>query len=296
MDESTSNFLAQESAHAAETLGIPNETPDEVTETPAEPVQAIEPEPATQTVEEVVQTTETIEVEEDDEESIPTFYNPYQTQDAQSPQVQEYQQTQQQQPQTQQQAPQLPSLDPTQFTDEYGNVDMAKFSQAMAQRDQALVAQVASTLQADSQQTTRQVLEQAAQISTQKVMEARAEERAWERTFEKYPQVKANKDLRDQVHKMRLGEVASTGKNVSPVKVADRLFKVIASAREEGVKQATQTVTIQSSAHLETSNNTASEKGLKAQKDWTNIGSRDRRESDSARTSLLKQMLADGQI
>jgi hypothetical protein len=292
MDESTSNFLAQESANAAEVLGIPNETPDEVTETPAEPVQAIEPEPATQTVEEVVQPTETIEVEEDDEDNIPTFYNPYQTQE--SPQVQEYQQTQQ--PQTQQQAPQLPTLDPTQFTDEYGNVDMAKFSQAMANRDQALVAQVASTLQADSQQTTRQVLEQAAQISTQKVMEARAEERAWERTFEKYPQVKANKDLRDQVHKMRLGEVASTGKNVSPVKVADRLFKVIASAREEGVKQATQTVTIQSSAHLETSNNTASEKGLKAQKDWTNIGSRDRRESDSARTALLKQMLADGQI
>lgn len=302
--QQTQDFAQAEAARAAQELGVPNDTPNEpVVETAApEPVQPIEPETPTAPQEapvapepgSVVQPeTAPAEVPEEEDEDFLPQYNPYQYQQQPAPQQAPPQYPQQVAPQ---QPPQLPSLDPTQFTDQYGNVDMARFGQAMQQRDQALVGMIANAVTQDAQTSNQRVLAEAAQISTQRVMEARAEERAWDRTFEKYPQVKANKDLRDQVQKMRLGEVASTGKNVSPVKVADRLFKVIASAREEGVKSATETVRIQSSAHLETANNTASEKGLKAQQDWSKIDSRDRRESDTARTALLKQMLTDGQI
>jgi len=295
-------FVQAEAARAAEELGVKDDKPNEenapaVVETPVAPAESTET-PTTETTETVA--TVTPEIEEEDELDIPTFYNPW-AQQPSAPQQQE----QPQQPQVQA-PPQVPtpaapaSLDPTQFTDQYGNVDMAKFTQAMQLRDQALVAQVQQSVtanyQTDYQAVLKQAVEQASQTATQQVMAAKTEERAWERTFDKYPQVKQNKDLRDQIHKMRMGEVAITGKNVSPVKIAERYFAQMALARNEGVRQATTQTEVQAVAHLETASNTASDKGLKAQTDWGKIDSRDRRESTAARESLLKQMLADGKL
>jgi hypothetical protein len=177
---------------------------------------------------------------------------------------------------------------------------MAKFTSAMQQRDQLLIAQVQQSNSqrqaADYQTLLKEATQAATRTATEQVMAVKAEERSWEKTFEKYPQVKQSKELRDQIHKMRLGEMAVTQKNVSPVKMAERYFAQIALARQEGVRQATTQTEVQAVAHLETANNTASDKGLKAQNDWSKIDSRDRRESTDARTSLLKQMLADGKL
>lgn len=288
----TQDFVQAEAARAAQELGVPDETPnvEQPTEAPAaaEVAEEVVEEVQTPQPGDVVQPQAVPEPEDDDEEFLPSYPLP------------QYQQ--QAQPVAQVPAPQqqLAPLNPSQFTDQYGNVDMARFSEAMNVRDQQLAQQVAQSVAQNfsGQQNTflQQAAEQANQLATQRVLEAQAEDRAWRRTIEKYPEVGTNKDLRDQIQKMRLGEVATQQKNVSPVKVADRFFKLIGQAREEGVKQATQTVRTQSSAHLETANNTASEKGLKSQQDWSKIDSRDRRESDTARKALLKQLLADGKI
>lgn len=307
----TQAFLQQEAARAAEELGVTDETPKEAAaeapaeaDTTAEPttevVEQTEEVPAEKTPVEALK--ESVQVEDDDDDLYPTF-NPQQPQPVPQAQVQpQTPQTPQvpSQPQVPQQVPQIPQLDPSQFTDQYGNVDTAKFAQAMRVRDEQLAGQISSNL--TSQMTgnltnlATAISAQAKQEATNQIMALEADKRAWERTFVKYPQVKENKELRDQIHKMRLGEIAVTGKPVSPSKMADRYFSHIAAAREDGVKQATQTVKVQATAHLETADNTASDKGLKTQKNWDNVGDRNRRTAESARTDILKNWLADGTL
>ena len=310
MDEAaTQQFLQGEAQRAAEELGVttPNEQPQS-TETPAPEAPA--PEAPVETPAETPEAPAPAEVtpapveEEDDYPEIPTFV-PYPSQQEQPQQPSQPvqppvpQQTQTQIPQTQQPAP-LPALDPSQFTDQYGNVDVAKFTQAIRQRDEQLVNQVTtnitSRLAGDLGNVQTRIMQEARQEATRQIMAAETEKRGWERTFAKYPQVRDNKELRDQIHKMRLGEVAVTGKPVSPMKIADRFFSHISAARNDGVKQATQTIKVQETAHLETAANTASDKGLKTQQSWDNVGSRNRQTSERARTDILKSWLADGTL
>lgn len=311
-DQKTEDFVAAEAARAAEVLGV-----DEPQNAPQEPVTPASSEPASVTTEsgtetpvttEPTPTVPTVEVPpiepvEDDEPDIPTFYNPFTTQPQQAapvPPQAPIQQVQNQQPSPAPDQSQVPPLDVRQFTDQYGNVDMSQFTQAMKARDEALVAQVQQNLSSQltgriTQDVLQQAAQQAQQIATQQVMSAKAEERAWEQTFKKYPQVKENKELRDQIHKMRIGEVALTNRNVSPVKMADRYFSQITAARQEGVRQATVQTETQAVAHLESSS-TTDPKNLQTQNQWANIANRDRRTSEAARTSLLKQMMADGKL
>ena len=322
MENQTQQFLQQEAQRAAEELGVKTddtpttstqtEAPQPVQEPPAqEPVQVEEQPPAqVETPVQPVTPEPTVpvqspEVEEEDDYVYPTlapnqFQQPPQ-QYVQQPEQQPVQQYQQPVPSPQQQQPQqVPQLDPSQFTDQYGNVDMARFTQAIRTRDEALVNQVTQNLTqrytGDFQTLAQTLTAQARQEASNQIMVAEAEKRAWERTFTKYPQVRENKELRDQIHKMRLGEVAVTGKPVSPQKMADRYFSQIRQAREDGVRQAVETTKVQASAHLETANNTASEKGLKAQADWSKVDSRDRRQATGARVDIIKQMLADGKL
>lgn len=300
MEDQTQQFLQAEATRAAEELGVNTEPQAQPDEQP-QPAEAVTPE--SQTTEPVTEAPQPepaqpvvqVDDEDDDYPDIPTFV-PYTAPEAPVQQPQQYEQVPSQQVPQQQ----LTSLDPSQFTDQYGNVDMARFTQAMRSRDEAIVGQVTSNLTqrftGDFTQMAQRITQQAEAVATRQIMAAETEKRGWERTFAKYPQVKENKELRDQIHKMRLGEVAVTGKPISPVKMADRYFSHIAQAREDGVKQAVETTRVQATAHLETADNTASDKGLKTRQNWERVGSRDRREANNARTDILKQLIADGKL
>lgn len=105
-------------------------------------------------------------------------------------------------------------------------------------------------------------IEQRATLKAQAAyQEQRAEERAWEKAYEKYPELKTNKEVRDLVHRARLGEVADllsktndphAVKLPTPAQIADKFFKFSTAQKQEGMKQATANVTVQSSAYVET--------------------------------------------
>lgn len=296
--------LAAEAARAAEQFGIKDDIPQPATEQQPEatpeavaseaPVEAPQSQDEPAKPEAAVETQPVVQSEEEDEDTYPSF-TPYR-QPEQPVQPQVPQQPAPPAPQPVQSQPQLPALDPAQFTDQYGNVDMAKFSAAMRARDEQLMNQVTGSLTGNLTQMAQALAQHAERVATERVQAVETEKRGWDRTFTKYPQIRENKELRDQIHKMRLGEVAVTGKPVSPVKMADRYFAQIAAAREDGVKQATQTVQVQATAHLETADNTASDKGLQTRQNWERTASRNRNEAEGARRDILKQLLADGKL
>lgn len=87
--------------------------------------------------------------------------------------------------------------------------------------------------------------ERAALRAQQAYAEQRAEEKGWEKAYEKYPELKTNKELRDLVHRTRLGEVTdmlgrtqdpSSVKLPTPAQIADRFFKYIGNAKQEGLQ------------------------------------------------------------
>lgn len=130
--------------------------------------------------------------------------------------------------------------------------------------------------------------------------EQRTEERNWEKAYEKYPELKTNKDLRDLVHRARLGEVTDllsktrdpqSIKLPTPGQVAERFFKQIGTAKQEGMKQATENTVIQASAHVESSGTRTSSDAESRTKMFQNINNSNKEVAKQARTELLKSML-----
>lgn len=254
---------------------------------PEQPVESAAQEPVEQVVNNPVDppVAEPQTVEDDDEDPIPTFNVP-QVQPVEPQPVQpQYQQPQYQQPAQQG----VPQLNPQDFADEYGNVDVAKFTQAMQARDAALAQQVA-------QAVSQQVLQQSSQQTSQQLLAMRQEERAWQKAETKYPELKNNKELRDLVHNTRINYL-DKGSRMSPSQAADKLFKFIQGAEQRGQAQATETVRVQAvTTHLETASNTASESAVRARENATRIGSSNRREARAAREDLIKDWIKNNQI
>lgn len=134
----------------------------------------------------------------------------------------------------------------------------------------------------------------------QAFQEQRAEERAWEKTYEKHPELKTNKELRDLVHRARLGEVADllsktqdprSVKLPTPTQVADKFFKNISSAKQEGYKQATENVKVQNSAYVETATTKTDDSSDAFAKARQNINNPNKEVAKQARQDLLKSML-----
>lgn len=291
MDEERTNLAQAEAAKAMEVLGVTNETPNTA---PAQAEPQTEPAPAESTSQappqpgEVITPAEPAKIVEGSEAEVQPEED-YESIDIPTFEMAQ-RQAQAQQPQQQAQPTQLPALDPKDFTSEDGEVDMAKFSQAFQARDQLLTQQIV-------QQVVQNVIPQVSQMTSRQVTAAKQEERLWEATFKKYPQIKDNKELRDLVHKTRLGSYRAQDDSVlTPLRAADSLFKYIGAAKAEGAKSATESVRVQASAHLESADNTASERGLKTQNDYANIDNRDKRVSEAARIDLLKSWLQEGKL
>lgn len=142
--------------------------------------------------------------------------------------------------------------------------------------------------------------ERATARASQVYQEQRAEERSWDKAYEKYPDLKTNKELRDLVHNSRIGEVTNllsktqdvkSVKLPTPSQIADKLFKHMGTAKSEGMKQATENVVVQNSAHVETAGRTSDDAAENRSKLYQNINNPNKEKAKQARTELLKSML-----
>lgn len=164
--------------------------------------------------------------------------------------------------------------------DEYGNVDSSAFMQWLSKRDQSVVE--------TAKQTARQ------EIAEQTAFN-RAEEAQWRQAVKQYPQLEQDADIRNMVHNARLGELAQ-GKNPTVADIANRLFSKIGNAKKEGAEQAQTNTHIQESAHLESSDTSASDSASKKQDLFNRMSSRDNREAEAARKDYLRSLIDSGDI
>lgn len=134
----------------------------------------------------------------------------------------------------------------------------------------------------------------------QEYLEQQAEARGWEKAYEKYPELKKNRDLKDIVHRARLGEVTdllsktndpSKVKFPTPSQTAEKIFKYMGTAKAEGMKQATENTVIQASAHVETAGGRTDDSADARTKAYQNINNSNKEVAKKARTDLLKSML-----
>ena len=142
--------------------------------------------------------------------------------------------------------------------------------------------------------------ERATLKAQQAYQEQRAEEKSWDKAYEKYPQLKENKEIRDLVHRARLGEVADllsksqdprSVKLPTPAQVADKFFKYSNAQKTEGFKQATENVKVQSSAYVETASKSSDDNADAKAKAFQNINNPNKLVAKQARQDLLKSML-----
>ena len=145
--------------------------------------------------------------------------------------------------------------------------------------------------------------ERAAARANRSFQEQRAEEKAWEKAFTKYPELKNNRELRDLVQNARIGEITNLFNKAtdatalqqiklpSPGIMADRLFKHMGTAKAEGIKQANENTVVQQSAHIETSGRRNDDSGDARNKAFQNINNSNKEVARKARQDLLKSYL-----
>lgn len=165
----------------------------------------------------------------------------------------------------------IPDLPPLDFNKlpvgEDGLIDPNALAQAINQQTQAAVQTAVAQARAEAQEQMR-------------------EQKLWEKTVSKYPELSTNKELRDLVHKSRVGSIIE-GKNPTPLEVADSLFKHIGIARKDGAKSATESVKVQKSAYVEQTTSNAAPQS-RQQVLMEKMVSSNREEADAARRELLK--------
>lgn len=166
----------------------------------------------------------------------------------------------------------FPTLDLSQLPqDENGGIDA-----------NALVDNINKSLQA--------AVQAAEARAEAKFNEQRTEQKLWDKAFDKYPELKKDKSLRDTVQALRFGQALQTGKILSPAQAAEKLVRREINAKVEGIKAATETVKVQASAHVETSNIPTDQKATKTQELFGKIGSRNPHEADAAQRELIKSL------
>lgn len=134
----------------------------------------------------------------------------------------------------------------------------------------------------------------------QAMQEQRVEEKSWDRAYDKHPELKENKELRDLVHRARLGEVTdllsrtqdpSSVKLPTPSQVADKFFKNLATAKAAGMKQANENTVVQASAHVETAGRRTNDGSDSRSKLFQQLKNPNKEVSKKAGQELLKDML-----
>lgn len=157
-----------------------------------------------------------------------------------------------------------------------------------------------NSLAAQINQANSQTFEAARIAARNEYQEQRAEEKSWDKAYDKYPDLKNNKELRDLVHRARLGEVTDmlsrskdpqSVKLPTPSQVADRFFKHLATGKAEGMKQANENTVIQASAHVETAGRRTNDSSDTRSKNYQNINNPNKEVAKQARSELLKDML-----
>lgn len=143
--------------------------------------------------------------------------------------------------------------------------------------------------------------EQNAQARAQQIYnENDAEKRSWDKAYEKYPELKENKELRDMVHNARLGRVTellsqtndpTQIKLPTPSQMADTLFKYTSAKKEEGFNQAQQNTVVQKSGVLETASRTGNPEAEGLDSAMKNINNPNKEVATQARNALLRKKL-----
>lgn len=159
-----------------------------------------------------------------------------------------------------------------------------------------------NTLAGAINQANAQTFEAARTAARNEYQEQRTEEKSWEKAYDKHPELKENKELRDLVQNSRIGaytdamsrvrspEQAQSVKLQTPTQVAEKLFKHLATEKAAGMKQATENTVIQASAHVETAGR-RSDNSENRSKLYQNINNANKEVAKKARSALLKNML-----
>lgn len=148
-----------------------------------------------------------------------------------------------------------------------------------------------SIIQAEQNAVTR---------AQQAYAEQEQEKKLWSKAYDKYPELKSDKELQSLVHQARIGEATdilsrtkdpSSVKLPTPTQVAEKLFKRFNSAKTAGMQQATTNTVIQKSAQLETASRTSDASAETVQSARANINSPNKQVANQARQDLLKKYL-----
>lgn len=121
----------------------------------------------------------------------------------------------------------------------------------------------------------------------------------WDKAIEAHPELKTNAKLRDMVAAYHL-QNSNGERYMSPAKAAKEFFAIIGNkateAKEAGIKQATESSTVQASAHLETSDTTRPVSAGKLEELKANIGNPDRVIARQSQEGFLKELIKAGKI
>jgi len=149
-------------------------------------------------------------------------------------------------------------------------------------------------------QRIAQAEQNAAARAQQLYAEQESEKRQWDKAYEKYPDLKNNKEMRDLVHNARLGKVTellssnsdpSSIKLPTPAQVADNLFKYVGQAKTEGMQQANQNTQVQKSGVLETASRRSNDAVDAVTEARANINNPNKQLANKARSMLLHRYL-----
>lgn len=139
------------------------------------------------------------------------------------------------------------------------------------------------------------VSQNAQYMAAKQFAELREEDRQWNKVYEQYPEVRENKKLRDLVHKQRMGNIASGGKN-DVIKAAKDIFALRSEGVTQGKKSAQESITRQKSANLESASTPTDTTSTRREELSLLMTSRSRKVAEGARQELLKEMIERGEI
>lgn len=178
--------------------------------------------------------------------------------------------------------PPTPPIDFSQLAaDENGLIDPNQLAGAINQR----IAQAEQNASARAQQI---------------YAEQEAEKGLWDKAYDKYPDLKTDKELRHLVHQARIGEATdllsrsndpNSVKLPTPSQVAQKLFNRIGTAKTQGMAQANTNTQIQKSAVLETAGRATNEGAESVQQARANLNNPNKEVATKARSELLRKYL-----
>lgn len=142
-----------------------------------------------------------------------------------------------------------------------------------------------------------QVVNVAQQRSAQEAQAQVREKEQWNSLYEKYPELKGNKKMRDLIHQQRMGRIVANGKD-DVIGAWESIRKFADESKQQGVKSAQESIVRQKSANLESASTPNDQSSAKKRNEQLLdlSAARNRRTADEARHELLKGMIERGEI